>query len=139
MFIRRSLLAEVGGFSEALGRKGKSLLSNEELQLKRDIGKAGYEALYCAGIEVWHHVPSNRLRRSWFLRRLYWQGRSDAQMERLQGVLSRSQLKRKGRSYLREALREMRYGARSYIKGRGALASLTKAAYLIGFATETAG
>jgi glycosyltransferase involved in cell wall biosynthesis len=74
----RKLLSEVGGFSSALGRKGKCLLSNEENLLVVKIKEKGYTVFYHPEIMVDHLIPANRLRKSWFKRRYYWQGISDA-------------------------------------------------------------
>ena len=93
MIVRRNALNEVGGFSEDLGRKGKSLLSNEEIQLKDALIKRGYRLCYVAGIDVSHHIPEDRLNKQWIKRRIYWQGRSDIRWERLgQRVSARDRL-----------------------------------------------
>ena len=88
MIVPRHLLEATGGFSPLLGRKGRSLLSNEELYLKRELAAAGYHAVYVAEVAVEHHAPRERLSRRWFLRRLYWQGRSDALIARLDEPLA---------------------------------------------------
>ena len=74
----RSLLAEAGGFSTALGRKDKNLLSNEEMLLHREIKSRGYICYYHPEMLIHHHVPAERLTKRWILRRAYWQGVSDA-------------------------------------------------------------
>ncbi len=81
MAFRRSVLEQVGGFNEKLGRTGKKLISNEELLLQREIDRRGYTRLYDPTIRVHHHVPVDRLDQDWFLRRFYWQGASDAIMQ----------------------------------------------------------
>lgn len=72
------LLRKLGGFSTALGRKGKSLLSSEEVWLQELIRRSGYIVYYDPKITVGHHVSASRLTREWFFRRLYWQGISSA-------------------------------------------------------------
>jgi glycosyltransferase involved in cell wall biosynthesis len=78
---RRGVLAHVGGFSTRLGRKGASLLSNEEILLNRRLKKLGYATYFDPRISVHHHVPAERLTQRWFRRRAYWQGVSDAFLE----------------------------------------------------------
>lgn len=78
MAMRKSALAAVGGFSSFLGRKGKSLLSNEEVLLKQRLEAAGYYAMYAPEAVAQHLVPAARMSREWFRRRHYWQGVSDA-------------------------------------------------------------
>jgi glycosyltransferase involved in cell wall biosynthesis len=78
----KEALQRVGGFSTELGRKGNSLLSNEENLVHRQLKRFGYRTYYDPRISVRHHVHSERLTKSWFRRRLYWQGVSDAVLER---------------------------------------------------------
>ena len=93
MVVRLDALNAVGGFSEDLGRKGKSLLSNEEIHLKDALIKHGYRLCYVPGIDVSHHIPEDRLNKEWIKRRIYWQGRSDIRWERLgQRVSARERL-----------------------------------------------
>jgi len=74
----RHLLETVGGFQTSLGRRGESLLSNEETMLHRKLKAAGYACIYHPEIIAWHHIQASRLKKIWFIRRLYWQGVSDA-------------------------------------------------------------
>jgi glucosyl-dolichyl phosphate glucuronosyltransferase len=78
---RREALLRVGGFSTALGRKGGRLLSNEEILLQRQLRRLGYATYYDPHISVRHHIPASRLTKSWFKRRAYWQGVSNALLE----------------------------------------------------------
>ena len=80
----RHLLEMMGGFQTSLGRRGKSLLSNEETLLHRELNTMGYACMYHPEIIAWHHIQAYRLKKAWFIRRLYWQGVSDAlvQIER---------------------------------------------------------
>lgn len=91
MIIPRRLLEQVGGFSSRLGRKGGSLLSSEEILLKRQLAAAGYRGFYQPGVCVQHHAPSERLDRRWFLDRYYWQGRSNAALMDLEQPLPAAQ------------------------------------------------
>ena len=77
----RHLLEVVGGFQTSLGRKGNKLLSNEEILLHQQLKQRGYHYYYHPEIAIRHHVPSFRLTKSWFIRRWYWQGVSNAVTE----------------------------------------------------------
>ena len=103
MIVRRDALNNVGGFSEDLGRKGKSLLSNEEIQLKDALVNHGYRLRYVPGIDVSHHIPADRLDKGWFRSRLYWQGRSDIRWDRMGREVSVKERLVKVRECLREA------------------------------------
>lgn len=74
------LLKEVNGFREDLGRKGKKLLSMEEIDLFRQLKKKGFASYYHPEILVRHHVAKDRLVKKWFYKRYYWQGVSVAKM-----------------------------------------------------------
>jgi glycosyltransferase involved in cell wall biosynthesis len=78
----RDALFRAGGFSTTLGRKGSALLSNEEILLHRRLKGIGYRTYYDPWISVQHHVPAERLTKSWFKKRAYWQGVSDALLDR---------------------------------------------------------
>ena len=84
----RDVLEAAGGFRTDLGRKGNKLLSNEEVMLRRQIEDKGYSSFYHPEIVVWHHVPANRVTKGYLLRRLYWQGVSEAVMQIHQKPLS---------------------------------------------------
>ncbi|HSY54367.1 MAG TPA: glycosyltransferase family 2 protein, partial [Opitutaceae bacterium] len=74
MAMQRSWLEATGGFDQRLGRRGSSLLSHEESawwEMARDRGGFG---LYRPDIVVDHFVPAARATRTWFRRRLYWEG-----------------------------------------------------------------
>lgn len=77
----RDVLERAGGFSEALGRRGNILLSNEDIMMLRKIEKQGRGAFYQPAARVQHFVPASRMDHKWFLRRSFWQGVSDALMD----------------------------------------------------------
>jgi glycosyltransferase involved in cell wall biosynthesis len=76
MSFRRDVLQSVGGFREELGRRGKGMMANEEVELMWRIERAGGECYYTPDAVVWHCVPSERLRMSYLLRRAYGYGAS---------------------------------------------------------------
>jgi glycosyltransferase involved in cell wall biosynthesis len=74
----RKTLEKFSGFPTDLGRKGKNLISNEEIELINSIKKNGQVVYYHPEIAVQHFVPSSRLNPSWFRKRWFTQGISDA-------------------------------------------------------------
>jgi glycosyltransferase involved in cell wall biosynthesis len=75
-------LREVGGFEEALGRVGDRLLSGEEVEVVAALRGLGYRAFYEGAAAVRHSIQRERLRPGWLLRRLLWQGATDALRDR---------------------------------------------------------
>ena len=73
----KHILKSLGGFKTGLGRKGKKLLSNEEILIRKEIEKIGYKIYYNPDIVVKHHIPRSRVTKKWLLRRFYWQGVSN--------------------------------------------------------------
>lgn len=78
------LLESVSGFTSELDRVGNNLLSSGDVFLEKQIMKLGYSCFYHPDIAIKHHVFESRLNQSWFTRRYYWQGVSDAVMQILQ-------------------------------------------------------
>jgi hypothetical protein len=78
--LRRGLLEAVGPFAAALGRRGESLISGEEVLLVERARKLGHQVWYLAGAGVQHLVPAARLERAWFVRRSFSEGRSQARI-----------------------------------------------------------
>ncbi len=75
---RKTVFQMVGLFSISFGRKGQSLMSYEEIELCYRIERAGWAIRYVPGASVRHTVHAERLSQDWFLRRFYWQGKSEA-------------------------------------------------------------
>jgi len=65
-------------FNINLGRTGKSLLSGEETYLRDQLEKKEYLSYYNPKVSVKHLVPKSRLNKSWFRKRYWWQGISNA-------------------------------------------------------------
>jgi GT2 family glycosyltransferase len=80
----REVLAEVGGFADGLDRAGENLLSSGDVFLQKQLAARGLACWYHPAVAVGHHVPGERLRQPWFVRRYYWQGVSDAVMQLLE-------------------------------------------------------
>ncbi|QIZ71042.1 glycosyltransferase family 2 protein [Oxynema aestuarii] len=83
--IRRTFLDQIGGFNPNLGRMGTKLLSNEELYVTELALELGWQVFYLPEALVAHHVAPERLARSWFLQRGWWQGISECYRDRLCG------------------------------------------------------
>jgi glycosyltransferase involved in cell wall biosynthesis len=103
MSIRRSELLAAGGFSPALGRRGRSLLSSEERDLFARIGGHGRIAYEPAALVLHRVLPERHLRR-WVLRRGWAQGRSNARFRALHRAVDRSELARVCRDELGHAV-----------------------------------
>lgn len=91
--IRRSFLESIGGFDPHLGRIGKKLLSNEEVYMTELALKRGWQVAYLPEALVFHHVCAERLNRSWFIERGWWQGISESYREYLAGRSGLAQLR----------------------------------------------
>ena len=86
------VLESTGGFPVEIGRIGRGMLSGEEIFLMKQIMKTGRGCFYNAEIHAFHHIHKSRLAKSWFRRRYYWQGVSDAVMLLLEQAPSRKLL-----------------------------------------------
>lgn len=107
--IRRSFLEDIGGFDPNLGRIGKKLLSNEELYTTELALKSGWQVAYVPDALVAHNVAPERLNRSWFLNRGWWQGISECYREQLVGRAGRAQLRRGGERLVRGLYKALKY------------------------------
>lgn len=75
---RKDWLRRVGGFRTDLDRVGNLLLSGGDTELLERVAAAGGQLLYEPAAVVGHRVAPERLRRRWFLSRIYWGFRSEA-------------------------------------------------------------
>ncbi len=81
--IRRSVFEQVGLYSPKLGRSGKGLLSEEDAEFYRRLLAAGLLGFHVPDLIIFHHIPADRLTRSYHRRWCFWRAVS-------QGVLDRS-------------------------------------------------
>ena len=107
--IRRCFLDEIGGFDPNLGRVGKNLLSNEELQMTELALERGWEVAYLPDALVAHNVSEERIKPSWFFRRGWWQGISECYREQLGGTAGIAQLGRGSERFLRGLYKALQY------------------------------
>jgi glycosyltransferase involved in cell wall biosynthesis len=77
MVFRREVFERIGLFNVTLGRIKKSLLSNEEYELFYRIDRGRLPVFYTPLAIIHHRIPESRTRKSWVLRRYYYQGLSD--------------------------------------------------------------
>ncbi|WP_017659654.1 glycosyltransferase family 2 protein [Baaleninema simplex] len=107
--IRREFLDRIGGFDPNLGRVGKKLLSNEELYTTEKALQLGWQVAYLPDALVAHNVAPERLDRTWFLRRGWWQGISECYREQLAGSAGPAQFLRGGERILRGLYNAAKY------------------------------
>jgi glycosyltransferase involved in cell wall biosynthesis len=80
--IRRSVLLDIGGFSEKLGRVGSSLISGDDCLVTNRVLDAGLGASFDPAFKVYHKISRERLKISWILRRTFWEGISEIRIFR---------------------------------------------------------
>ncbi|GDZ92622.1 putative glycosyl transferase [Planktothrix agardhii CCAP 1459/11A] len=107
--VRRSFLEKIGGFDVNLGRVGKRLLSNEELQMTELALQQGWQVAYIPEALVAHHVAPERVNRAWFMERGWWQGISECYREQLAGRDGMVQLGRGGERIIRGLYKTIKY------------------------------
>ncbi|MEM8780084.1 MAG: glycosyltransferase family 2 protein [Cyanobacteria bacterium P01_G01_bin.49] len=107
--LRRLFLDKIGGFDANLGRVGNKLLSNEELFMTELALNQGWEVAYLPDALVAHNVAPERLKRSWFLRRSWWQGVSECYREETAGRTGIKQLGRGGERLIRGLYKSVKY------------------------------
>jgi glycosyltransferase involved in cell wall biosynthesis len=80
-FDKEQLLA-LGGFDSNLGRQGAVLLSGEEAAILAQLRAKRLSIFYQATAAVVHSVDKSRRRPGWLLKRLFWDGASQALIDR---------------------------------------------------------
>lgn len=138
MSFRRDVLAELGGFSAALGRNGDNAYGCEETELciRAASCDGGGLLLYEPSARVRHKVPASRGTWKYFLTRCYSEGRSKAVVSRLAGS---QQALSSERSYLRYTIPHgVLRGIASTLRGRPS-AMLTVLALVAGVAATVVG
>jgi GT2 family glycosyltransferase len=77
---RKELFNKVNLFREDLGRRGKLLLSNEEVEFCKRVKETGHFVIYTPKAVVRHKVYPTRLNRSYFFKRFFYGGLSEGIM-----------------------------------------------------------
>jgi glycosyltransferase involved in cell wall biosynthesis len=85
MAVRRSLIERIGGFRPDLGRKGLSLLGQEQAEFFYRSRRVGARGLYVPEMWLTHAIPAVRLTPHYFRRWWFWKGVSHARLHGLHG------------------------------------------------------
>ena len=72
--IRREVFAEIGLYSEKLGRSGVGLLAEEDADLYRRIQAAAFHGVFVPELIIYHHVPPERMTKRYHRRWAFWRG-----------------------------------------------------------------
>lgn len=107
--LRRTFLEQIEGFDVNLGRVGKNLLSNEELQMTERALKLDWQVAYLPDALVAHNVSPERLEQAWFLSRGWWQGISECYREQIAGKAGPRQLLLGGERIVRGLYKSVKY------------------------------
>jgi glycosyltransferase involved in cell wall biosynthesis len=83
MAVRRTLVERIGGFHPDFGRRGRSLLGQEQAEFFSRGRFAGARGLYVPSMELHHHVPRARLTKHYFRKWWFWKGVARAKVDRL--------------------------------------------------------
>ncbi|TJY43452.1 glycosyltransferase family 2 protein [Cohnella pontilimi] len=84
---RKSVFRHIAPFREDLGRVGTNLLSSEESELIARL-RDRYKVYYTPFARVQHKIAKERTTKKWFLKRIFWQGVSDAVKRQDRSVLA---------------------------------------------------
>ncbi|MCA1904818.1 MAG: glycosyltransferase [Cyanobacteria bacterium KgW148] len=103
MAFRREVFHRVGYFLDCFGRKGKSLMGYEEIELCYRLEQQGLGILYVPYAEVYHCIRGDRLNYEWFKQRFYWQGRSEGLFEIIH--FGKDHIWRNLKSHLKQAIK----------------------------------
>jgi hypothetical protein len=81
MAVRRRLIERVGGFHPELGRRGRSLLGQEQAEFFARARSRGTRGAYVPSMKLSHHVPASRLTAGYFRQWWFWKGVSRARVD----------------------------------------------------------
>jgi glycosyltransferase involved in cell wall biosynthesis len=84
--LRRSCFQKVGVYSTDLGRKGKRLFAGEDADMHERLMRAGLRGLYLPSLIVHHHIPAERLQKSYMRRWAFWASASNGYNMRTQAA-----------------------------------------------------
>jgi glycosyltransferase involved in cell wall biosynthesis len=82
MAIHKRWCQSVGGFDPQFGKVGRNMVSFEEVEFADRLRKRGGRMLYDPEMIIYHHVPGERMTRSYVALRRYWDGRTFSAFER---------------------------------------------------------
>ncbi len=75
--LRKEVLKETGLFDEKLGRRENNLISEEDRDIQIRIRERGYKIVYEPNAIVYHLIGEEKLTKTYFLRRAFYQGYSE--------------------------------------------------------------
>jgi glycosyltransferase involved in cell wall biosynthesis len=78
LVVRREAFSRVGSWDNRLGRRGKTLLGQEQREWCMRARAVGLRGFYIPEMVVYHMVPVERLQKKYFRRWFYWHGISRA-------------------------------------------------------------
>ncbi len=78
LVVRKEAFSRVGLWDNRLGRRGKTLLGQEQREWCMRARAAGLRGVYIPEMVVYHIVPAERLQKKYFRRWFYWHGISRA-------------------------------------------------------------
>ena len=82
MAIKREALEKHGGFDETLGRRGKQLMANEDLEIQQRMCAAGETVFYSPELIQYHYLRPERLKKSYWRRHQFDWGRTRYRYEK---------------------------------------------------------
>ncbi len=72
--VRRSLFGKAGLYHTSLGRTGSGANGGEDLEIFGRFIAANGKGCYSPNLIIYHHIPAERLKQSFFRRRAFWDG-----------------------------------------------------------------
>lgn len=75
------LIKDLGGFDTRINRKTRDLRSNDETLTLLKLEALGARFYFDPYVKVFHQIGNDRLTKTYFRRRAWWQGWSDSEME----------------------------------------------------------
>jgi glycosyltransferase involved in cell wall biosynthesis len=148
MAVRRHLCDQLEGFNPAFGRRGNSLIGQEQAEFFYRSRQLGARGLYVPEMALEHYVPAVRVTRSYFRRWWFWKGISQARLHRLHGETELGLDLRAVRRWrgvplfiLRGLLTDILAAVRSLVRGRSVQAAEHEMMfwYGVGYVRETLG
>lgn len=79
---RREVIERVGSYTTWLGRTDKGLLTGEDEEFYWRLLAQGAKGMYLPNLIVYHHVPGERVTKSYFRRWCFWRGVSLGLLDR---------------------------------------------------------
>jgi len=78
----RAILSRVGPYTTWLGRTDKGLLTGEDEELYGRLLANGAKGMYLPHLIIYHHIPPERVTKSYFRRWCFWRGVSLGLLDR---------------------------------------------------------